>query len=160
MSRATPRNSPPQMVSRLVASAHESPAPTNLFPFRFLPGSKPSSPSAQLDPQCQTHAASPLTAQSLRQTGLPSPIAVAANHFPARVKLVSINSRHVAAIHPAQSLSPDNRRLLDAAHQRRSSPYPAPKPSARESCSPDRALDRKSTRLNSSHIPLSRMPSS
>src|SRR5882672_1242561 len=101
---AKPHNSRGRTAYLLVATAHESPAPSNLFPCRSRPGSKPSNPSPQRDPPSQTLSAFRQPFQSSLQTDLPQPIGSSKPNslFPNRS--ASANSPRAAAARPTQIL--------------------------------------------------------
>src|SRR6266851_2204675 len=127
---AARRNSPPRMLCRCVASAHESPAPANPFPCRSLPKSAPSNPPAPRGRPFQTRAASPLSARSSGRIVLRSSNAAAGRHFLFPAWPASTKLPRAAATLPIRIPSPDNPPRQAAALRLPFSPCPAPKPSA------------------------------
>src|SRR5579859_136083 len=127
---AAPRNSQPQKPFARAATARESPAPSNLFPFRSRQESARSNPPQRRGLPFRTRAAFPPCGQSSVRIVPPSPSAVATNHFLFRASPASTSSPRVAVVLPIRIPSPNNPPRRVAKPPPRSSPYPAPKPSA------------------------------
>src|SRR5260370_14443079 len=142
---ATPRNSPPRKLFHCVASASESPAPASIFACRCRLKSAPSSPWVPRGRPSRRHGASPPRVQSSGQIVLRSSNAAAAHHFPFQEWPASADSPRAAATLPVRILSPSSPPRQAATLRPRSSPCPAPKPSAPALRFPARASTSRMT---------------